>query len=87
MPHINLGGEARDTVTGFVGICVIRSDYISGCSRVSLQPPVGADGKIPEPGHFDEPMCEVLTPAKAPCKHSDKGGPGSPVPRASSVPR
>lgn len=87
MPRINLGDEARDAVTGFTGVCVIRSEYISGCSRVSLQPSVKADGTIPEQGLFDEPMCEVVRPARVAPMPSDRGGPGSPVPRVAAVPR
>lgn len=37
--RINLGDKARDTITGFEGICIVRSEYISGCTRVGLQPP------------------------------------------------
>lgn len=87
MSVINLGDEARDTVTGFTGICVCRTEYISGCARISLQPQVGKDGKIPDQGHFDEPMCVVLKHARVKAKPTNNGGPGDPVPQARATPR
>ena len=51
---------ARDRVSGFKGICICRTEWISGCTRVGLQAPVGKDGKVPDTQHFDEPMLEVV---------------------------
>jgi len=72
---IKLGDKVRDRVTGFEGICIVRSDYISGCARIGLQPPVGKDGKVPEAQHFDEPMCEVVKAAAIPSLPTNNGGP------------
>jgi hypothetical protein len=52
------GETVRDLVTGFEGIIVSRTDYISGCNRYGVQPKVGSDGKLPEQIAFDEPMLE-----------------------------
>lgn len=84
--QINLGDKARDTVTGFEGICVCRSEFISGCTRIALQPVVGDDGKIPDQGHFDEPMCEVIKAREVLTKPSDRGGPG-PAPSQHAAPK
>lgn len=81
MPKINLGDEAADVVTGFTGICTAKTTYISGCTRITLQPRAKDDGTIPEPGHFDEPMCVIVALNKVPPMPSDSGGPGLPVPR------
>lgn len=75
MAKINLGDKARDTVTGFEGIAVVRSEYISGCARVGLQPAVDKDGKIPDAQHFDEPMLTVVKAATVPAAPSNRGGP------------
>ena len=83
--RINLGDKARDTITGFEGICTSRTEYVSGCTRVGLQPPVGADGKIPEAGHFDEPMLEVTQAGAIPGQPSDRGGP-RPAPSQHAAP-
>lgn len=82
---IKLGDKARDIVTGFTGVCTTRSEYISGCTRVSLQPPVGEDGKIPDPGHFDEPMCEVIVEQGVKPMPTDRGGP-RPAPSQHAAP-
>ena len=81
---VKLGDKARDTVTGFEGTVTSRTEYISGCTRVGLQPGVDKDGKIPDAQHFDEPMLEVLGQAIAP-KTSDRGGP-RPAPSQHAAP-
>ncbi len=83
---IKLGDKARDKVTGFEGVCVCRSEYISGCARIALQPAVGEDGKIPEQGHFDEPMCEVVQAAAVASLPTNNGGP-RPAPSHHAAPR
>ena len=75
MSKINLGDEARDPVTGFKGICVCRTEWISGCARVGLQAPMGKDGKVPDVMHFDEPMLEVAKPTKITPAPTQRGGP------------
>lgn len=61
---VNLGDLARDTVSGFTGVVVAKHIYLQGCVRVSLQPPVGEDGKLPEIQSFDEPLLEVINAKK-----------------------
>jgi hypothetical protein len=82
---INLGDKCKDNVTGFEGIVTVRSEYISGCTRVGLQPPVGSDGKIPEAQYFDEPMLTLVQSAACAAMPSDRGGPRD-VPRQHSAP-
>ena len=83
---VGLGDIARDTVTGFRGVATVRSEYISGCARVGLQPPVGDDGKVPEAQYFDEPMLEVLQAAAVAAKPTDRGGP-RPAPQQHAAPK
>lgn len=74
---IKLGDEVRDTVTGLTGIAVARHQYLQGCDRITIQPPLDNDGKIQDSYTFDEPQCEVVFPAKVTRKAADKdpGGP------------
>jgi hypothetical protein len=58
---VEFGDIAKDKVTGFTGMAVARHSYITGCDRLTLQPPVDKDGKIPESYTFDEPMLELVT--------------------------
>lgn len=90
---VQLGDKARCLITGFEGICTARTDYLTGCTRISLMPPMGKDGKLNESQYFDEPMCVVvkagvvkipgdqMTPAA-----KRNGGPRD-VPPAREVPR
>ena len=34
----NLGDEVKDTITGFKGIVVARTEWLNGCARVTVQP-------------------------------------------------
>lgn len=72
---IDLGDEVQDVVTGFVGVAVARHDYLNGCSRFSVQPKVGKDGKVPEAVTFDEPQLKVTKAKKVPLGSRITGGP------------
>lgn len=64
MSKVQLGDEAKDSVTGFSGVVVAITQWIHGCHRVTLQPKVGKDGKYPDSASFDEPAV-IVTKAKA----------------------
>lgn len=52
-----LGVEAKDLVTGFQGIIVARTQYLTGCNRYGIQSQkLGKDGKPGDWQHFDEMM-------------------------------
>lgn len=44
--NVQLGDKARDTVSGFAGVCVARTEWLNGCWRMTLPPPAcrGAGG-------------------------------------------
>lgn len=76
MSKIELGDEVRDTVTGFKGVAVARTIWISGCPRINVQPKgVDKDGKIFETNSFDENMLEVVKAKKLKEPDRTKGGP------------
>jgi len=54
------GEHVRDLVTGFSGVIVSRTDYISGCNRYYVQPQVGEDNKMIDGVFLDEPALERL---------------------------
>lgn len=72
---VNLGDEVQDTVTGFKGIVVAKTDYIHGCTRVAVQPKVGKDGKVPDSATFDAPALKILKSAVIKRSHNNIGGP------------
>jgi hypothetical protein len=61
---LSLGAKCRDTVSGFTGVAIAMTQFMTGCTRWTLQPEVNKEGKLPERETFDEPMIEVLQPAK-----------------------
>lgn len=75
--RIVLGSQIKDPITGFKGTAVAKYIYMTGCTRISVQPKVDKDGKIPEPGTFDESTLEIVSLPKKPMARStaDDGGP------------
>ena len=71
---INLGDKVKDSVTGFTGIAIGRTQWLQGCDRIVVQPQVAKDGKLPDSATFDEPQLIVLVPKKVKKAPSDKKG-------------
>ena len=70
------GDRARDVISGFEGTVVCESRWISGCKRLTIQPP-GLDekGQPYVPLTFDEDQVEIIEGIK------DTGTPsGGPAP-------
>lgn len=60
--HIELlGYKAIDKITGFKGIIDSVCFDLYGCIQVSLKPPMGKDGKVPEGYWFDVTRLKVGT--------------------------
>ena len=72
---IELGQKVRDTISDFMGIAVARTQWISGCDRITVQPKLDKDGKLPEAMNFDEPMLEVIGEKIAAKTDKANGGP------------
>lgn len=71
---INLGDKVKDSVTGFKGIAVARTNWLHGCDRITIQPEgVDKDGKLFETFSFDEPQLIILKVKKVK-KGSNKTG-------------
>lgn len=72
--NVKLGDKARDTVSGFEGVAVSDHNYLNGCRRVSLQPAVDKDGKLPGIETFDDPQLELVED-KVAKRDTTTGGP------------
>lgn len=81
--HIELGDEARDTITGFQGVVVADTKWLHGCRRLTLQPRTLHDGKPVDPLSFDEPQLELI-PSKPEPTTGRTGGPRAEPTRAFS---
>lgn len=49
-----LGHKVRDRITGLEGIVTSRTEYLNGCVRYAVQPPVDQDGKVRDSMWADE---------------------------------
>jgi len=65
---VELGDKVKDSVTGFTGVAIGRTQWLYGCDRIIVQPPVGKDGKLGETGQFDEPSLVVIAKKKVTVK-------------------
>lgn len=81
MARISLGDRARDVVTGYTGVVVGRSEWLTGCSTYGLQT-LKADGTDACTLWFDEARVEVvergvakLVAASSAVAVADHGGP------------
>lgn len=72
---INLGDKVKDKVTGFKGIAIARTEWLNGCSRITVQPDRLDGGKVPDSQTFDEPQLTVLKAGQVKTGSRDTGGP------------
>jgi hypothetical protein len=74
--NIRLGDKVKDSVTGFTGIAIGRTEWLHGCARIIVQPTgVMKDGKLYDTQQFDEPQLVILKRGAVPQGEHEKGGP------------
>lgn len=84
--QIKLGDVAKDTITGFKGVVVARTEWLNGCVRITLQPKqLQENGKPIDSETFDDTQLILVHagPSRAP---KETGGP-RPEPRRAPDPR
>lgn len=70
----NLGDEVKDTITGFPGVVICRSQWLNNCNTYTVQSKKLKDG-APQTGQaFDEPQLTLLK-EKQVKTHQKTGGP------------
>jgi hypothetical protein len=81
-----LGSEVKDKITGFQGILICRSEWLTGCNVYGIRSQELKDGKPMDTVHFDEDSIELLKTSKALAKDAKiatkkkkPGGPDRPV--------
>lgn len=77
-----LGEKLKDKVSGFTGVAVSEHNYLNGCARYTIQPPVDADGKLPECETFDSFQLEKVEDSKPVVGNNDTGGPDKYMPKS-----
>lgn len=68
-----LGDELEDTLTGYSGVCVYRTQWLTNCNVYGLQPRGLREGKIREREQFDEPRLRIVEQSVA-TPSRDTGG-------------
>jgi hypothetical protein len=71
---IKLGDEVKHKYSGVRGIAVSRTNYLSGCNRITIQPKVKKDGSLGEAYSFDEPEIEIIKSKKVKPPKGKTGG-------------
>jgi hypothetical protein len=70
-----LGDKVKDIVTGFKGVVVSAHNYLNGCTRLTVQPKLGKDGKMPDTETFDAPQLKIITQEAHSIGNTITGGP------------
>lgn len=78
---ITLGTTMKDKITGFKGVAVAYTQYITGCNQVLLQPPVKKDGGYEDSCWFDEQRCEPVKAKKVILDNGTTPGFDKPAPK------
>lgn len=87
MFKFDLGIRARDSITKFEGIIIVRSQHLTNCNQYAILPTeLDKDGKRRDAEWFDEQRIEVLsaTPLQLPGAKpagAEKPGADEPLPR------
>ena len=72
---MELGSKARDTISGFEGIVVAKTEWLNGCVRYTLEPTkLKDDGSTLDDETFDVQQLEAIEEAK-PKEKASTGGP------------
>ena len=64
MTKIQLGQKVRDTITGYTGVAVARTEWMYGCVRITVQSQELKDGLPTEGYAVDEPQLELVEDKK-----------------------
>ncbi len=81
--RIELGDTAKDSITGFEGVVIARTEWLTNCVRMTLQPKgLKAEGTPIDCCAFDEPSLVLVKKRNPPAPKVKVGGPMPSVPRA-----
>ncbi len=57
---VKLGSKVKDSITGFEGIAIARSEWMYGCTRIVVESQTLKDGKPIDGQWFDEQRIETI---------------------------
>jgi hypothetical protein len=84
---MQLGQKVRDSISGFEGIAIAKSEYLHGCVRWGVSATELRDGKPIDAQWFDEGQLEVVADTNHMGKRETTGGPRPEAKRASDPAR
>ena len=62
--NLYLGDTVKDTISGFSGVVVARTEWLNGCIRICVQPKALHDGKPIDNHTFDLEQLELVERAQ-----------------------
>jgi len=68
-----VGSEVVDSISGYSGIIIYRSQWLSNCNTYGVKSKEIKDGRPIEPVQFDEPQLNLIEPDVIE-KNQDTGG-------------
>lgn len=84
--EFELGQEVKDKITGYSGIIIGRTQWLTNCNTYSVKPKVLKDGVPMDSIGFDEPSLVLVEPKPIMKESRSVGGPvGSAIPPSRSV--
>jgi len=84
MNEIKIGNAVRDKITGFSGIVIGITEWLTGCDTIGVQPQELKDGTPVGMQWFDSNRIEVLNSSNIlEVKNKETGGP-QPIPQKPS---
>jgi len=73
---LELGSKVKDIISGYKGIIVARSEWVTGCKRYGVQAEACKDSKPIDEQWFDEVRLELMSlPKKIKVSTQPTGGP------------
>jgi hypothetical protein len=80
MSKIKLGYKVKDTITGFEGITISKTEYLHGCTQWGVKSKGLHEGKPIPMQWFDDPRLEVVKKLKVERREGSDPTPGGPKP-------
>jgi len=61
---VKVGSKVKDILTGFAGTVIGRTEWLTGCATIGIQPEETKDGAMAKTEWLDENRVKVLADAK-----------------------
>jgi len=85
------GQKVVDRLTGFTGVITAVVEYMNGCIRYQVQPPIDAEGKYRESVIIDEQQLDLVVEKQKSLmkkiKEREKPGGDRPAPKGFTLPK